>query len=64
MALISKEIRQTTESTIKATRYHELAADPDFNIEFINAIPIPNRVIANSLSKEIYLRSCMMPPYI
>jgi uncharacterized 2Fe-2S/4Fe-4S cluster protein (DUF4445 family) len=38
MALISKGTRQSAESLIKVVRYHELATDPDFNSEFINAI--------------------------
>jgi uncharacterized 2Fe-2S/4Fe-4S cluster protein (DUF4445 family) len=56
MALISKGIRQAAESLIRVVRYHELAADPDFNSEFINAIPIPNRVIDKFPSAKKYVK--------
>jgi len=55
MALISKEIRQTAESLIRTIRYHELAADPNFNSEFINAIPIPNRIAERFPSVKKYI---------
>jgi len=57
MALISKEVRQTAESLSKLVRYHELAADPDFHSEFINAIPIPNRIIDRFPSVKTYIQS-------
>jgi len=41
MALISERIRKSAKSLLKAVRYYELAADPYFNSEFINAIPFP-----------------------
>jgi uncharacterized 2Fe-2S/4Fe-4S cluster protein (DUF4445 family) len=56
MALLSKGIRQAAESLIRVVRYHELAADPDFNSEFINAIPIPNRVIDKFPSAKKYVK--------
>ena len=37
MALISKRIRESAKSLLKTVRYYELAADPNFNSEFINA---------------------------
>jgi len=57
MALISKEVRQTAELLSKLVRYHELAADPDFHSEFINAIPIPNRIIDRFPSVKKYIQS-------
>jgi uncharacterized 2Fe-2S/4Fe-4S cluster protein (DUF4445 family) len=56
MALISEETRQAAESLIKIIRYHELAADPDFNSEFINAISIPNSVIDRFPSVKKYIQ--------
>jgi len=57
MALISKEVREIAESLTKIVRYHELAADPDFNSEFINAIPIPNSIIDRFPSVKKYIQS-------
>jgi uncharacterized 2Fe-2S/4Fe-4S cluster protein (DUF4445 family) len=57
MALISREVREIAESLTKIVRYHELAADPDFNSEFINAIPIPNSIIDRFPSVKKYIQS-------
>jgi uncharacterized 2Fe-2S/4Fe-4S cluster protein (DUF4445 family) len=57
MALISRELGQTAESLTKIVRYHELAADPDFNSEFINAIPIPNSIINRFPSIKKYIQN-------
>lgn len=43
MVLISKEARKKANLISKKVRYLELAADPDFNEEFISAIFIPHK---------------------
>jgi len=43
MVLISKEARKKASLISKKVRYLELAADPDFNEEFISAIFIPHK---------------------
>ena len=42
MVLLSKDLRMQAESILKLINYHELAADPNFNNEFMNALPIPH----------------------
>jgi uncharacterized 2Fe-2S/4Fe-4S cluster protein (DUF4445 family) len=56
MALISKKARESVNSLLKVIRYHELAADPNFNSEFINAIPIPNKIIHRFPSVKKYFQ--------
>ena len=43
MTLISKEMREKAEEISKKVRYLELANDPDFKKEFINALFIPHK---------------------
>ncbi|MEM1550280.1 MAG: ASKHA domain-containing protein [Candidatus Methanomethylicia archaeon] len=43
MALLSSEVRSEAESLANIIRYHELAADPNFQMEFLNSIPIPHK---------------------
>ncbi|MEM2137238.1 MAG: ASKHA domain-containing protein, partial [Candidatus Methanomethylicia archaeon] len=45
MALISMKVREDAESLANVIHYHELAADPEFNSEFVNAIPIPHKYL-------------------
>lgn len=44
MALLSKEIRDVAELLTGKICYLELATDPNFNQELINAMYIPNRI--------------------
>ncbi|MEM3702898.1 MAG: ASKHA domain-containing protein [Candidatus Bathyarchaeia archaeon] len=46
MALISEDARKTAEVLSKRTRYLELAADPDFRLEFADAIFIPHKDVS------------------
>jgi len=57
MALISKEVRDVAEYLARVIRYHELAADADFNSEFLNALLIPNRIIERFPSVKKYLQN-------
>ncbi|MGQ9542621.1 MAG: ASKHA domain-containing protein [Candidatus Bathyarchaeia archaeon] len=43
MALISSPTRESAERILRKVRYVELAADKDFQKEFINALEFPNR---------------------
>jgi len=43
MCLISKEERQYAEKISTTVRYHELAADKDFQREYINALYLPHK---------------------
>ena len=56
MALISNEARETAEMLSKKVRYLELAADPDFNLEFLNATLIPHKDLDRFPSIKKYLR--------
>jgi len=57
MALISKEVRDIAEYLARVIRYHELAADADFNSEFPNALLIPNKIIERFPSVKKYLQN-------
>ncbi|MEM2738553.1 MAG: ASKHA domain-containing protein [Candidatus Bathyarchaeia archaeon] len=57
MALISKEIRYAAEQLVEKIRYLELAANPDFNQEFINALNIPHRFIGRFPSVTKHIKS-------
>lgn len=56
MALLSNEIRSEAELLIDKIHYHELAADPEFQKEFINAIPIPHKQIERFPSVLKYIK--------
>lgn len=43
MCLISREEREHAEKISTAVKYHELAADPDFQAEYINALYLPHK---------------------
>jgi uncharacterized 2Fe-2S/4Fe-4S cluster protein (DUF4445 family) len=49
MAIISRNARESINSIVRFVQYHELAADPNFNSEFINSLYIPRRVTDNFL---------------
>ena len=42
MCLVSKEMREYAEEISKKVKYFELAADPDFQTEYINSIYLPH----------------------
>lgn len=46
MALLSSEVRSEFEFLADKIRYHELAVDPEFKKEFLNAIYIPHRELS------------------
>jgi uncharacterized 2Fe-2S/4Fe-4S cluster protein (DUF4445 family) len=54
MTLLSERVRKSAGSLIRVIQYHELAADPEFNLEFINAIPIPNKMVDRFPSVKKY----------
>jgi uncharacterized 2Fe-2S/4Fe-4S cluster protein (DUF4445 family) len=43
VALLSREKRVEAEKIVKALEYVELAADPEFQSEFVNSLYIPYR---------------------
>jgi len=55
MALISRKARKSINSILRVVQYHELAADPNFNSEFINALYIPHKIIDRFSSIKKYL---------
>jgi uncharacterized 2Fe-2S/4Fe-4S cluster protein (DUF4445 family) len=58
MALISREARKTAETLSKKIRYHELTVDPDFRLEFADAMFIPHKDLNRFPSvKEHFRRS-------
>ena len=57
MALLSERVRKSADSLLRVIQYHELAADPEFNLEFINAIPIPNKIVDRFPSVKKYLNT-------
>ena len=55
MALISKEARKTAETLSKRVRYIELASDPDFRMEFADAMFIPHKNLNRFPSVKKYI---------
>jgi uncharacterized 2Fe-2S/4Fe-4S cluster protein (DUF4445 family) len=54
MTLTSREARETAERLSKKVRYTELATDPEFNLEFINALLIPHKDLKRFQSVKQY----------
>lgn len=55
MALISSYVRSEAEMLANGIDYHELAADPNFKIEFLNAIFIPHKQLDRFPNVKKYL---------
>ena len=55
VVLISKEMRRKAEEISKKTEYLELAADPDFKVEFAHSIYIPHKNIDNFPTAKKYV---------
>jgi uncharacterized 2Fe-2S/4Fe-4S cluster protein (DUF4445 family) len=57
MALISKEARRDADEISKKVRYLELATDPEFKKEFLNAMLIPHKDLNRFPSVKKFLES-------